>query len=121
MRYTTASTCVSALASVLRIGEALDLRWDIDVDLGAKTLLTRRLKGGRAGLHPLRDDEVQQLEDLRALYPEGTFVFPSSRTGAKLTKSTINRLFERLGLFRSRCARTCCGIRLVPSSCGRTG
>ena len=85
------------LRHALRIGEALDLRWHIDVDLGAKTLLTRRLKGGRTGLHPLRPDEVQALEELRALFPESTFLFPSGRTGGKLTKSTINRLFERLG------------------------
>jgi integrase len=85
------------LRHALRLGEALDLRWEVDVDLGANTLFVRRLKSGTSGLHPLRDDELQALGELRTQSPESTFVFPSGRTGGRLSKSTINRLFERLG------------------------
>src|SRR5688572_22025990 len=85
------------LRHALRIGEALDLRWEIDVDLEAKTLLVRRLKSGRSGLHPLREDEIKLLLQLRELFPDSEHIFPSTRSGGRLTKSTVNRLFARLG------------------------
>lgn len=81
----------------LRIGEALDLQWEIDVDLEDRTLLVRRLKQGRDGLHPLLDDEIEALLNLRSKYPGSAYLFPSGRTGGKLNKSTINALFSRLG------------------------
>lgn len=85
------------LRHALRIGEALDLRWEIDVDFTARTLLVRRLKRGRDGLHPLAHDELQELQKLRELFPDSTHIFPSGRTGGKLCKSTMNRLFAKLG------------------------
>src|SRR5690349_9450176 len=36
------------LRHALRVGEALDLRWEIDIDCTAKTLFVRRLKSGRS-------------------------------------------------------------------------
>lgn len=61
------------------------------------TLLVRRLKRGTNGLHPLLNDELQALTELRDRYPDSDYVFPSGRTGGKLCKSTINALFARLG------------------------
>src|SRR5690606_10343268 len=81
----------------LRLGEALDLRWDVDIDFNERTLLCRRLKRGRDGLHPLAEDEIKALQKLRTLFPASTYIFPSGRTGERLSSSTMNRLFARLG------------------------
>ena len=84
------------LRHALRLGEALDLRWAIDIDFTERTLLVRRLKSGRSGLHPLAEDEIKLLLKLRELFPSSTFVFPSGRTGGKLTKSQTRALVEAL-------------------------
>ena len=41
----------------LRVSEACDLRWD-DIDLAARTIVIRRLKGSRDSTHYLERDEL---------------------------------------------------------------
>lgn len=91
----------------LRVSEALDLRWDVDVDLERRTLLTRRLKRGRSGLHPLPQDEFELMLQLRTALPSSVYVFPSSLTGQRLDKSVVNRLFQRLGREIGLCVPLC--------------
>jgi integrase len=45
----------------LRVSEACDLRWD-DIDLAARTIVIRRLKGSRDSTHYLERDELAGLE-----------------------------------------------------------
>jgi integrase len=108
----------------LRLSEAIDLRWDVDVDLERRTLLPHRLKRGRTGLHPLLQDEFELMLQLRDASPGSTYVFPSSLTGQRLNRSVVNRLFQRLGREIGLCvpsARKCCGIRPARSSWPATG
>jgi integrase len=55
----------------LRVSEACDLRWD-DIDLAARTIVIRRLKGSRDSTHYLERDE---LAGLRRLPRKGAYVF----------------------------------------------
>ena len=47
----------------LRVSEACDLRWD-DIDLAARTVVIRRLKGSRDSTHYLERDELAGLRRL---------------------------------------------------------
>jgi integrase len=47
----------------LRVSEACDLRWD-DLDLTARTIVIRRLKGSRDSTHYLERDELWGLRRL---------------------------------------------------------
>ena len=59
----------------LRVSEACDLRWD-DIDLAARTIVIRRLKGSRDSTHYLERDE---LAGLRRLPRKGAYVFVNER------------------------------------------
>jgi integrase len=59
----------------LRVSEACDLRWD-DIDLAARTIVIRRLKGSRDSTHYLERDE---LGGLRRLPRKGAYVFVNER------------------------------------------
>ena len=50
----------------LRVSEACDLRWD-DIDLPARTIVIRRLKGSRDSTHYLERDELAGLKRLPKL------------------------------------------------------
>lgn len=98
----------------LRVSEALSLRWT-DVDLVAKTLFVRRLKGGRSGTHPLSPREVRDLGRL----PQGSsYVFASSR--GQLDRSTVHKLLRQAGVVaglpfpvHAHMLRHGCGYKLV--------
>src|SRR5262245_17853725 len=59
----------------LRVSEGLDLRWD-DIDLTARTINIRRLKGSRDSTHYLERDE---LWGLRRLARGGAYAFANER------------------------------------------
>jgi len=59
----------------LRVSEACDLRWD-DIDLAARTIVIRRLKGSRDSTHYLERDE---LAGLRRLPRQSAYVFVNER------------------------------------------
>jgi integrase len=76
----------------LRVSEACDLRWD-DIDLAARTIVIRRLKGSRDSTHYLERDE---LAGLRRLPRKGAYVFVNER-GDPFKRMGIARLIERAG------------------------
>jgi integrase len=76
----------------LRVSEACDLRWD-DIDLPARTIVVRRLKGSRDSTHYLERDE---LLGLKRLHRKGAYVFVSER-GAPFKREGIARMIERAG------------------------
>ena len=66
----------------LRVTEAVDLRWD-QIDFSKGHLHVRRLKSGIHSVHPIQDDELRALRELRReQQPESAFVFTSERGGA---------------------------------------
>jgi site-specific recombinase XerD len=76
----------------LRVSEACDLRWD-DLDLAARTIIVRRLKGSRDSTHYLERDE---LAGLRRLPRQSAYVFVNER-GDPFKREGIARLIERAG------------------------
>jgi len=76
----------------LRVSEACDLRWD-DIDLAARTIVIRRLKGSRDSTHYLERDE---LAGLRRLPRKSACVFVNER-GDPFKRMGIARLIERAG------------------------
>jgi integrase len=76
----------------LRVSEACDLRWD-DIDLSARTIVIRRLKGSRDSTHYLERDE---LAGLRRLPRQSAYVFVNER-GQPFGRMGIARLIERAG------------------------
>jgi integrase len=76
----------------LRVSEACDLRWD-DIDLAARTVVIRRLKGSRDSTHYLERDE---LAGLRRLPRQSAYVFVNER-GQPSGRMGIARLIERAG------------------------
>jgi integrase len=76
----------------LRVSEACDLRWD-DIDLAARTIVIRRLKGSRDSTHYLERDE---LAGLRRLPRKSAYVFVNERSDP-FKRMGIARLIERAG------------------------
>jgi type 1 fimbriae regulatory protein FimB len=76
----------------LRVSEACDLRWD-DIDLAARTICIRRLKGSTDSTHYLERDEIA---GLRRLARTGAYVFVNER-GQPFGRMGIARMIERAG------------------------
>ena len=76
----------------LRVSEACDLRWD-DIDLAARTVVIRRLKGSRDSTHYLERDEVW---GLRRIPRNSGYVFVNER-GDPFKREGIARLIQRAG------------------------
>ena len=77
----------------LRVSEACDLRWD-DLDLAARTIVIRRLKGSRDSTHYLERDE---LWGLRRLPRSRAYVFVNER-GDPFKREGIGRMIQRAGI-----------------------
>jgi integrase len=77
----------------LRVSEACDLRWD-DIDLAARTIVIRRLKGSRDSTHYLERDEPA---GLRRLPRMGVYVFVNER-GDPFKREGIARMIRRAGV-----------------------
>jgi type 1 fimbriae regulatory protein FimB/type 1 fimbriae regulatory protein FimE len=78
----------------LRAGEVCLLRWDA-IDLQEGTIYITRLKRGNSGNHPLKPDEVELLEELKA-DSQSAHVFIGER-GDPLTTMAIGKIVERTG------------------------
>src|SRR6516165_2868613 len=76
----------------LRVSEACDLRWD-DIDLAARTIVIRRLKGSRDSTHYLERDE---LAGLRRFPRSSAYVFVNER-GDPFKREGIARMIQRSG------------------------
>ncbi|MBD0335762.1 MAG: tyrosine-type recombinase/integrase [Cyanobacteria bacterium Co-bin13] len=79
----------------LRLIDAAGLRWDA-IMLAERRIMIHRLKGSKSGQHPLKDDEVEALGQLRQAYPGSQYLFPNER-GGNLTRAAISRIVERCG------------------------
>ncbi|WP_311774252.1 MULTISPECIES: tyrosine-type recombinase/integrase [unclassified Nostoc] len=64
----------------LRVGEAVGkscgLRWDALMWAERQIFITRE-KGSDSGVHPLRDDELVLLKELREMLPDSKYIFVS--------------------------------------------
>jgi type 1 fimbriae regulatory protein FimB/type 1 fimbriae regulatory protein FimE len=80
----------------LRVGEAVDLKWD-QVDLQTGKLHVNRLKNGDASVHFIEGDELRALRKLQRDYPDSSFVFASERAGP-LSPRTVHAIVARAGL-----------------------
>jgi type 1 fimbriae regulatory protein FimB/type 1 fimbriae regulatory protein FimE len=80
----------------LRASEICDLEWS-QVEFGrSASLHVRRVKNGKASVHPLRGDEVRALRELRRQFPDSGYVFATER-GGPFTTDAVNRLIKRIG------------------------
>jgi integrase len=80
----------------LRAFEICDLEWS-QVEFGRSAALhVRRVKNGKAFVHPLRGDEIRALRELRRQFPDSGFVFATER-GGPVTPDAVNRLIKRIG------------------------
>ena len=65
----------------LRASEICDLEWS-QVEFGRSAWLhVRRVKNGKASVHPLRGEEIRALRELRRQFPDSGFVFTTEREG----------------------------------------
>ncbi len=81
----------------LRASELVDLRWS-DIDLETGTLLCRRRKGSRSGVHPLWKEDLIKLRRFRARQARAAdeYVFVSERGGA-LGRTALWRIVMQAG------------------------
>ncbi|MBW4601083.1 MAG: tyrosine-type recombinase/integrase [Calothrix sp. FI2-JRJ7] len=79
----------------LRVSEAYDLRWDAISFLDEEIFITRK-KGSDSGVHPLPQDEIEALKQLKELNIGSNYVFIGER-GERLTAAAVQRLLTRLG------------------------
>lgn len=80
----------------LRVSEAARLRWGA-ISFDAQTIFIARVKNSDSGVHPLQDDEVDALLQVKRLYPRSKYVFPNSRDpqNGKLATSGINKIMQQ--------------------------
>ena len=79
----------------LRVGEAVNLKWD-QVDLHTAKLHVNRLKNGDASVHFIEGDELRALRKLQRDYPDSPFLFCSERDGP-LSPRTVHAIVARAG------------------------
>ncbi len=77
----------------LRPGEAATMKWDA-VMLERKVIYIKRLKGSQSGNHPMQQDEVDLLGQLKRIYANSFFVFPNER-GKSLSVDGIEKIVKR--------------------------
>lgn len=88
-----ATMILIAYTHALRVSELLSLRWE-QLDLKARTIFVKRLKGSQSGTHPLRKAEVAALKKLGG--DRRGHIFASER-GGPLTSSAIHKMIARAG------------------------
>jgi len=77
----------------LRVSEAIELQWEA-VMIPTKQIYVSRMKGSKASTHPLQDDEIEILQDLRSEYPESRYLFPAERA-EHLSPHAVTMLLKR--------------------------
>ena len=80
----------------LRVSELVNLQWG-QIDFASATLAVRRTNRGSPSTHPIEDDELHALRQLRREQePKSPFVF-TSRRGSPFTPNGVARMVERAG------------------------
>jgi site-specific recombinase XerD len=78
----------------LRVSELIELRWE-QIDLGARTIYVRRLKGSKNSMHTLERDEIAALKKLG---PERTGLVFISYRGAKISRRMFQHIMAEAGV-----------------------
>jgi integrase len=82
----------------LRVGEAVGskcgLRWDALMWDERQIFITRE-KGSDSGVHPLRNDEMTLLKELREMLPDSKYIFVSEG-GEVMSTDAVRKLIGRL-------------------------
>jgi integrase len=87
-----------AYRHALRATEALTLKWE-DICFVNKTIVIRRMKGGKTGSHIITDKEIRYLKRLKRVIPDSQpkdFIFYSQK-GGRLSIEAFQKLMESLG------------------------
>lgn len=81
----------------LRISELCNLKWN-NIMWSDKKIHINRSKNGISGIHPLKEDELEQLKQLKEINDKynSEYVFFNER-GGQLDPQAITRLVKRLG------------------------
>ena len=79
----------------LRVSEAIALKWDAVMFDQGKIYLNR-LKGSVSGSHPLQADEVEALQELKALGNDARLLFVGER-GLALSRAAVGKILSRAG------------------------
>jgi hypothetical protein len=90
----------------LRVSEACDLRWD-DIDLVARTIVIRRLKGSRDSTHYLERDELTGCADLHARALTSLSTSAASRSVVWALPGSSNALAKPQGAHAPPFLRSC--------------
>jgi integrase len=86
------------LLTAARTGEVLGATWpEMDLDEGAWTIPTERMKAGREHRVPLSQPALRLLLDCRERWPDAQFIFPGRRPDEPLSNMAMLMLMRRLG------------------------
>jgi integrase len=101
-RHPTINAAQLLLLTIVRKSELLGARWH-ELDLSSTEPLWRipmtRMKSGADHLVPLSRQAAELFRELKPLACGSEFVFPSlGRLDEHMSKTTLNRMFERLGV-----------------------
>ena len=80
----------------LRVGEAVELKWD-QVDMRAGKLHVNRMKNGDGSVHYIEGDEMRALRKLERDYPDSPYLFVSER-GGPISTRTVHTIVARAGV-----------------------
>lgn len=79
----------------LRVSEARLLTWD-DVSLTYGTIIIKRLKSGKPGIHRLAVEEIKTLKRLQTKYPGSRFLF-TAEGGGPIDRRSMHDIISRAG------------------------
>ena len=79
----------------LRVAEIVSLTWD-EVHFEDGTMLVRRVKNGREGVHFMEGDEIRQIKQLRRESTPSRFIFCSER-GGPLSSRSVHHIVQKAG------------------------
>lgn len=96
----------------LRVGEAVDLKWD-QVDLRTGKLHVNRLKNGDASVHFIEGDELRSLRKLQRDYPDSPFVFASERSGPLSPRTVVTSIIIWHGFDNYLAISSCVCIEML--------
>ena len=79
----------------LRVSELVALRWD-QVDLSNETMHVNRAKRGVPSLHPLQDDVISALEEIKRMNQDSQYIFLNYK-GIQMSSCTVRKIVARAG------------------------
>ncbi|KAB8313975.1 tyrosine-type recombinase/integrase [Tolypothrix campylonemoides VB511288] len=101
----------------LRATEAAQLKWDA-IMWKEQSIWINRVKNSESGMHFLPPDEIEALTELKRLYPNTLYIFPTE-SGNAMSVDSIERIvteagkLARLGKVHPHQLRHSCGFHLA--------